>query len=286
MVWSSASTEEQLNNQLFLAAQRGNLEKVKLLLYKVKKPISLSNPEFIVTAHSLINCRYRSENQLATLKLLTANGVDFNYPHPQRDGLYINSWCKKNQEAFNQSEIPAQQNTVDIAKFLIQQGANAKKLHRVRPKHTGRSSLASAISNDNEPLAIYLSKYSDITEESMKMAMHHGMDKLISTLITSDFDYSDHDLLRWSIRDFNGTYHEEVLINLLNDGLDPNKFIVEQRYYHHPIILAVYKNNLSAIKTLRLYGAQIEVTDKKGRSLLDIAKRQKHTEIVEYLDNN
>jgi len=280
-----SSTKDQDKNwfELFQAARKGQIKEVKILLGEVKKPIWLGSSTF---PHIIIGCKSRNHNQLSTIKLLAEAGVDFNKNDKNRDSLMANSMCKYDERADYETNLLAQANTIDIAKFLIATGADAKRLSHVSSKVRGLSAFSYAITNKNEPLAIYLSKYSDITKSDMRIAKHNGMGKLISSLITNGFDYSEHDLLRWAIHDsFNGIYHEEVLINLLNDGLDPNKFIVEQRYYSHPIIHAVYENNLNAIKTLQLYGARTDVTDRKGRSLHDIAKRQKNNEIIEHLKN-
>jgi len=277
-------TNQQLEQRLFLAAQKGNIKEVKDLIPKVRKPLSLSTPVAIDTARSLVNCSYRNNNQLDILKLLSDNGVDFNIASPSRDALTVNSQCRPNKKAFNNTDLMAQDNTIEIAKFLIENGANPKRRPSHSPNEVGLSALAIAILRENEPLAIYLAKYSDVTKRDIELAMHRHMEKLVLTLIDGGIDYAKYPFIKWAINNsLNDMRHTNVLIALFNKGIDPNNFIIYQDFYEHPIIYAAYTNNLSAIKTLILYGAKTDVTDSNGRSVMDIAIKEKNHALIEYL---
>lgn len=217
--------------------------------------------------HKAINCHgdFLKQTQKSIInKLLTAginpNSVDI---RRQDTALILLTYCKENNLL------------TETAQLLIDKGAD--------PKHENKnntSAFSSAVSWGNESLALMLLPLSNVDREDIRRAVLKDMHVLVSRMIKQHYYLYDFALIEWAVR--HG--FEDVLIELLNAGANPNAFVSAPKNYTYPIMYAANLNQTNLVKILHQYGADINVLE-KGLGIKDIAIKRKNTDLLHWLEN-
>ena len=269
--WGSiacAESEETLKmyNDIAFAARKGNLEQVEALLQKGADPNwNKSHFGIVPLLHRPLDCRSLDANKVAIMKMLLEAGANPNGLSRRGDTALIKlGTCDNTVE------------TLEIADLLISYKVDLKAKNK-----RGNTALSRAILHGNDPLSAFLAEYSDISEESIKLAMIKQLPLLLVHLIQNDLNYSEYSLMIWALR----YEQDQVLIALLENGADPNKFFIENPHHIYPIIYAAHKLKNNAVKTLYHYGADLSVQGKKGRTVQNLIEKAGNTELNDWLKN-
>jgi ankyrin repeat protein len=265
-----ADTEHVLKMYLDLsfAAREGQLDQVEKLLQQGADP-NWNKPPFSIVPllHKPLDCRYLDSTKVAIMKMLLEAGANPNALSRRGDTALIElshtgSFCDNTVE------------TLEIAELLISYKADLKIKNKL-----GYTALSRAILAGKDSLSAFLAEHSDISEENIKMAMRGNMPNLLLYLINNGLDLTKYPLIDWAI--WNG--FDDVLIALLNRGVDSNKFLVKNKNYDFPVLYATRYQKNNAVKILYQYGSDITVQGRKGRTIQNLIDRMNNIELNDWL---
>jgi len=253
--------------EMFSSAGDGKLDEVEVLLKQGVDPNWNKSPfNIIPMLHRPLKCISLDGNKVAVMKMLLEAGANPNVISKYSDSALIRlGYCKKNGIE-----------TIEIADLLLGHGADPKYINK-----DGKSAFSKAVDNGNEPLSIFLAEYSDITEDNIKTAMSRLMPSLISYLIKHGLEYDKYALMLSALR----YDQEEILVALLEQGANPNEFLIPNSNFEFPLIYAAYFGKNSAVEILHKYGADLDVVGRKDRTLRSIVSRLRNTKLSEWLNS-
>jgi ankyrin repeat protein len=203
--------------------------------------------------------------QQTIIKKLLDAGINPNSVDISRhdNALILLTYCKENNLL------------TETAQLLIDKGADPKQENRDK-----NTAFRLAVSRDNESLALLLLPLSNVEKKDIERAMLNDMHVLVSSFIKQRYYLYDLALIEWAVR--HG--FEDVLIELLNAGADPNSFLSPDKNYTYPIIYAANLNQTRLVKIFHQYGADINVIE-KGMGIKDIAIKRNNTDLLIWLEN-
>jgi ankyrin repeat protein len=246
------------------AAKNGDIDQVEKLLNKGVDP-NWNKPPFsiIPLLHTPLDCRYLDSNKVAIMKMLLEAGANPNALSRRGSTALISlGFCDNTVE------------TLEIAGLLMSHDIDLKITNK-----DGNTALSRAILSGNAPLSLLLAENSDISEESIKTAMLNDMPNLLIYLINNGLDLDKYSLIYWAI----SSGYDDVLIAVLNKGVDPNKFLVKNRSFEFPVIYATGHQKNNAVKILYQYGADLTVQGNKGNTVQNLIERMSNIELNDWL---
>lgn len=256
------------NDNLITSVQKGSTVRVKLLLLIPNKVTETEVND------ALLEAVYY--NNLKLVKILKMGGADINYCG---NDTFANPLIKA-----------ASYDYVDIAKYLLDNGAN---IHKTVNMPSSFTPLSTAVLHDKKKVAKLLVERDteiDFKDNNGYTAFMYSMeselfDKELSQLLLAkgaNIDATDNNgkstiLINIS----NGlSVNEEKIKFLLDNGANVN---AENVVKVTPLIQAIELGNYSLAKLYIERGANVDAKDTWGQSPMSIAIKNKDTKIIAYL---